>query len=111
LGLFGVLTEHAGDLPVGWRQSLALATAIDHRPKLLFLDEPTSGVDPSARRDFWDLIFEFVADGVTAFVTTRFMDEAEHCGRVGIMSYGRLIAMDKPSTLKQNYLSELAWDI
>jgi ABC-2 type transport system ATP-binding protein len=111
LGLRGVLKERAGSLPVGWRQRLALATAIVHRPKLLFLDEPTSGVDPTARRDFWDLIYEFVADGVTAFVTTHYMDEAEYCGRVGIMSTGRLLAMDTPTELKQNYLPGIAWDI
>lgn len=111
LGLHGVLKERAGDLPVGWRQRLALATAIVHNPKLLFLDEPTSGVDPTARRDFWDLIYEFVSDGVTAFVTTHYMDEAEYCGRVGIMSTGFLLAMDTPSALKQNYLPGTAWDI
>ena len=111
LGLRAVLKERAGSLPVGWRQRLALATAIVHRPKLLFLDEPTSGVDPTARRDFWDLIYEFVAEGVTAFVTTHYMDEAEYCGRVGIMSTGRLLAMDTPSALKQNSLPGIAWDI
>jgi ABC-2 type transport system ATP-binding protein len=88
-----------------------LATAIVHRPQLLFLDEPTSGVDPTARRDFWDLIYEFVDEGVTAFVTTHYMDEAEYCNRVGIMSGGRLLAMDSPSELKRETLPGLAWDI
>ena len=111
LGLRGLRKEQAGALPVGWRQRLALATAIVHRPKLLFLDEPTSGVDPTARRDFWDLIYEFVDEGITAFVTTHFMDEAEYCNRVGIMSQGRLLAMDTPSALKENFLSGIAWDI
>jgi len=111
LGLRGVLKDRAGELPVGWRQRLALATAIVHRPELLFLDEPTSGVDPTARRDFWDLIYEFVSEGVTAFVTTHYMDEAEYCGRVGIMSYGKLLAMDTPSTLKDDYLPGVAWDV
>ena len=111
LGLRGVLKERAGALPVGWRQRLALATAIVHRPKLLFLDEPTSGVDPTARRDFWDLIYEFVAEGVTAFVTTHYMDEAEYCSRVGIMSYGKLLAMDTPAALKHSALPGLAWDV
>jgi ABC-2 type transport system ATP-binding protein len=106
-----LLEVRAGELPVGWRQRLALATAIVHRPRLLFLDEPTSGVDPTARRDFWDLIYEFVEEGVTAFVTTHFMDEAEYCGRVGIMSGGHLLAMDTTSALKQNYLPGLAWNI
>lgn len=111
LGLQGVLKERAGKLPVGWRQRLALATAIVHRPQLLFLDEPTSGVDPTARRDFWDLIYDFVDEGVTAFVTTHYMDEAEYCNRVGIMSEGRLLAMDSPSVLKRDTLPGLAWDI
>jgi ABC-2 type transport system ATP-binding protein len=111
LGLRGVLRERAGELPVGWRQRLALATAIVHRPQLLFLDEPTSGVDPTARRDFWDLIYEFVAEGVTALVTTHYMDEAEYCNRVGIMSYGKLLAMDTPAALKKNYLPGIAWDV
>ena len=111
LGLGEVQDEWAGDLPVGWRQRLALATAIVHRPQLLFLDEPTSGVDPTARRDFWDLIYEFVEEGVTAFVTTHYMDEAEYCGRVGIMSAGRLLAMGTPSELKEGALSGLTWDV
>lgn len=111
LGLRGVLKERAGELPVGWRQRLALATAIVHRPQLLFLDEPTSGVDPTARRDFWDLIYEFVAEGVTAFVTTHYMDEAEYCSRVGIMSAGKLLAMDTPAMLKREALPGLAWDV
>jgi len=111
LDLMELKGELAGDLPVGWRQRLALGTAIVHRPKLLFLDEPTSGVDPTARRDFWDLIYEFVEEGVTAFVTTHYMDEAEYCGRVGIMSSGRLLAMDTPSALKESALPGLAWDV
>ena len=111
LGLQDVLKERASELPVGWRQRLALAAAIVHRPQLLFLDEPTSGVDPTARRDFWDLIYEFVDQGMTAFVTTHYMDEAEYCSRVGIMSAGRLLAMDTPSTLKRETLLGFAWDI
>jgi ABC-2 type transport system ATP-binding protein len=111
LGLQDVLTERAGELPVGWRQRLALATAIVHHPQLLFLDEPTSGVDPTARRDFWDLIYDFVDEGATAFVTTHYMDEAEYCNKVGIMSDGRLLAMNSPSVLKQETLPGLAWDI
>jgi ABC-2 type transport system ATP-binding protein len=99
------------NLPVGWRQRLALATAIVHQPRLLFLDEPTSGVDPKARRDFWDLIYAVVAQGVTALVTTHYMDEAEYCGRVGIMRDGRLLALDTPSRLKATALAGRAWDI
>jgi ABC-2 type transport system ATP-binding protein len=101
----------AGELPSGWRQRLALATAIVHSPKLLFLDEPTSGVDPTARRAFWDLIYRLVESGVTALVTTHYMDEAEYCGRVAIMSEGKLLAIDAPTALKKNYLPGLAWDI
>jgi ABC-2 type transport system ATP-binding protein len=111
VGLSGLKRERVSSLSTGWRQRLALGTAIVHRPKLLFLDEPTSGVDPTARRAFWDLIYELVAAGVTAFVTTHYMDEAEYCGRVGIMRAGNLLAMDTPSALKQQALPGLAWDI
>ncbi|MEW6717451.1 MAG: ABC transporter ATP-binding protein [Chloroflexota bacterium] len=111
VGLKGMEKERAGALPVGWRQRLALATAIVHSPKLLFLDEPTSGVDPSARQDFWDLIYNLVDEGVTALVTTHYIDEAEYCNRVGIMSLGHLLALDTPSALKRSALSGLAWDV
>jgi len=111
VGLRGHEGHMVSQLSTGWRQRLALATAIVHRPKLLFLDEPTSGVDPAARRAFWDLIYELVDQGVTALVTTHYMDEAEYCGRVGIMRDGRLLAIDTPSTLKQNTLPGLAWDV
>jgi ABC-2 type transport system ATP-binding protein len=111
LGLQDVIKERASELPVGWRQRLALSTAIVHHPQLLFLDEPTSGVDPTARRDFWDLIYDFVDEGVTAFVTTHYMDEAEYCNKVGIMSDGQLLAMNSPTVLKQETLPGLAWDI
>ncbi len=82
-----------------------------HRPQLLFLDEPTSGVDPMARRAFWDLIYALVSEGVTVMVTTHYMDEAEYCGRVGIMQKGKLLAMDLPSTLKTGVLPGQAWDV
>jgi ABC-2 type transport system ATP-binding protein len=110
-GVADLERERVADLPVGWRQRLALATAIVHRPRLLFLDEPTSGVDPLARRAFWDLIYELVESGITAFVTTHFMDEAEYCQRVGIMRAGRLLAMDAPSALKRAALPGRAWDV
>ena len=90
LGLTELSKERVKDLSTGWRQRVALATAIVHQPQLLFLDEPTSGVDPTARRAFWDLIYELVESGVTAFVTTHYMDEAEYCNRVGIMREGKL---------------------
>lgn len=103
--------QRVSELSTGWRQRLALGAAIVHRPRLLFLDEPTSGVDPRARRAFWDLIYNLVESGVTALVTTHYMDEAEYCGRVGIMRNGRLLAVDSPSNLKAHALPGLAWDV
>ena len=103
--------ERVSSLSTGWRQRVALGTAIVHRPRLLFLDEPTSGVDPTARRAFWDLIYNVVEQGVTALVTTHYMDEAEYCGRVGIMRDGRLLAMDTPTRLKETALPGVAWNI
>jgi ABC-2 type transport system ATP-binding protein len=111
VGLSTLQVERVSSLSTGWKQRLALGIAIVHQPRLLFLDEPTSGVDPTARRAFWDLIYEVVARGVTAMVTTHYMDEAEYCGRIGIMRDGRLLAMDSPSALKQHYLPGLAWDV
>lgn len=111
VGLRALEGERVSDLSTGWKQRLALATAIVHQPRLLFLDEPTSGVDPTARRAFWDLIYAVVAQGVTALVTTHYMDEAEYCGRVGIMRDGKLLAMDSPSALKRSALNGLAWDV
>jgi drug efflux transport system ATP-binding protein len=111
VGLQEVMRMRAGELPIGWRQRLALATAIVHQPALLILDEPTSGVDPVARRAFWNLIYELAEQGVTALVTTHYMDEAEYCNRVGIMRRGRLLAVDTPSALKRSALPGLAWDV
>jgi ABC-2 type transport system ATP-binding protein len=91
-------------LPGGGRQRLALACAIVHRPQVLFLDEPTGGVDPQVRREFWEVIYTLARDGVTIFVTTHFMDEAEHCHRIGMMYGGKLIALDAPDTLKQRVI-------
>jgi drug efflux transport system ATP-binding protein len=111
IGLRSLESTRVSDLSTGWKQRLALGTAIVHRPRLLFLDEPTSGVDPTARRAFWDLIYTVVAEGVTALVTTHYMDEAEYCQRVGIMRDGRLLALASPSSLKQHSLPGLAWDV
>jgi len=114
LNLLG-LTEHvstlSGSLSSGWRQRLALGIALVHEPKLLFLDEPTSGVDPTARRAFWDLIYDLASGGVTVFVTTHYMDEAEYCERVGIMRDGKLLAMDTPGNLKKNILMGDVWQV
>src|SRR5437588_7022015 len=86
----------------GWKQRLALGCAILHEPAILFLDEPTSGVDPIARRDFWDLIHELSAAGHTVFVSTHYMDEAEYCHRLALMYRGRIIALDSPEGLKHS---------
>jgi ABC-2 type transport system ATP-binding protein len=111
VGLQHLVRDRVDSLSAGWRQRLALATAIVHQPRLLFLDEPTSGVDPRARRAFWDLIYAVVEQGVTALVTTHYMDEAEYCGRVGIMRAGQLLAFDAPSALKETALPGVVWDV
>lgn len=111
IGLRDLLRERVSSLSTGWRQRLALGTAIVHSPSLLFLDEPTSGVDPAARRSFWNLIYSLVEQGVTALVTTHYMDEAEYCGRVGMMRDGRLLAIDTPSAIKAHAIPGLAWDV
>jgi len=111
LGLRTLAQERVKGLSTGWRQRVALATAIIHQPQLLFLDEPTSGVDPTARRDFWDLLYTLVEEGVTAFVTTHYMDEAEYCTRVGIMRNGKLLAMDTPPNLSLDYLPGPVYEV
>ncbi len=93
-----------GSLPGGWRQRVSLASAMLHQPQILFLDEPTAGVDPASRRDFWRIIRDLAAQGTTIFVTTHYMDEAEYCDRVGLMVDGRLSALDTPAALKQRFV-------
>ena len=90
-----------GTLPGGWKQRLALGCAVLHRPPILFLDEPTSGVDPISRRQFWDLIHQMSAEGVTVFVTTHYMEEAEYCNRLAMIDRGKLVALGTPTELKQ----------
>jgi len=92
-----------GSVPLGWKQKLAFAIAIMHDPKIVFLDEPTSGVDPLTRRQFWDLIYETAKRGITVFLITHYMDEAEYCERVSIMVDGRIEALDTPKALKEQF--------
>jgi ABC-2 type transport system ATP-binding protein len=90
-------------LPLGWKQKLAFSVSIFHEPKIVFLDEPTGGVDPATRRQFWELIYDASERGITAFVTTHYMDEAEYCNRVSIMVDGKITALDTPCNLKQRF--------
>ncbi len=103
-GLRGHENELTANLSGGWRQRLALGCAIVHRPRVLFLDEPTAGVDPISRREFWELIYSMAREGVTILVTTHYMDEAELCQRVGFISQGKLLALDTPDRLKETQM-------
>jgi ABC-2 type transport system ATP-binding protein len=111
VGLKGHESTLTRDMSTGWRQRLSLGIALVHEPKLLFLDEPTSGVDPTARRAFWDLIYELAEGGVTILVTTHYMDEAEYCERVGVMRDGKLLAMDTPTNLKRSIITGDVWEV
>ena len=103
-GLEGREQAPTGALPVGWKQRLALGCAVLHRPPILFLDEPTSGVDPVSRRHFWELIHQMVAEGITVFDTTHYMDEAEYCNRLVLIDRGRIVAMGTPTELKSQHM-------
>jgi ABC-2 type transport system ATP-binding protein len=103
LGLTRAARDLVRDIPLGWRQKLAFSVALLHEPRIVFLDEPTSGVDPITRRQFWELIYEAASAGTTVFVTTHYMDEAEYCDRISIMVAGRIGAIGTPSELKQQF--------
>ena len=106
LGMLGMQSEKdkfAGDLPLGWKQKLAFSIALIHGPEIIFLDEPTGGVDPETRRRFWEMIYDTAEKGVTVFVTTHYMDAAEYCDRVSVMVDGKIAAMDSPAGLKSGY--------
>lgn len=106
LGLTAEAKKLVGALPLGWKQKLAFSVAIFHQPRIVFLDEPTGGVDPVTRRQFWDMIYEAAASGITIFVTTHYMDEAEYCNRVTIMVDGKIEALDSPANLKAQFKAE-----
>jgi ABC-2 type transport system ATP-binding protein len=103
LGLQHEMKKLVGALPLGWKQKLSFSVAVLHQPQVVFLDEPTGGVDPITRRQFWDLIYAASARGMTIFVTTHYMDEAEYCHRISIMVDGSIEALDTPSNLKQQF--------
>jgi len=103
LGLTSVQKQLVVDLPLGWKQKLSFSIAIIHQPKIVFLDEPTGGVDPLTRRQFWELIYEAAHNGITVFVTTHYMDEAEYCDRLSIMVDGKIKALDTPKNLKTEF--------
>ena len=106
LGMEDVRNSFVDSLPLGWKQKLSFSIAMIHNPRIVFLDEPTGGVDPETRRRFWELIYEATSGGVTVFVTTHYMDEAEYCDRVSIMVDGRIEALDSPAALKEKYGAE-----
>ena len=103
LGMEEWKNSMVGDIPQGWKQKLAFSIAMIHEPKIVFLDEPTGGVDPETRRKFWEMIYDASEKGITIFVTTHYMDEAEYCNRVSIMVDGRIEAIDSPMALKKRY--------
>lgn len=103
LGMENMRRTLVKDIPVGWKQKLAFATSTIHKPEVVFLDEPTGGVDPVTRRKFWELIYKASSDGMTVFVTTHYLDEAEYCNHISIMVDGKISALDSPAALKEKY--------
>jgi ABC-2 type transport system ATP-binding protein len=110
-GLMDRRNSMTGDLPGGLKQRLALGCALLHEPPIIFLDEPTSGVDPGTRRNFWDLIYTLADRGVTVFVTTHYMEEAEYCNRIALIDRGRLIALGSPEELKRKHLEGAIYEV
>ncbi|CAN5379011.1 hypothetical protein BH09GEM1_BH09GEM1_05470 [soil metagenome] len=111
LGITDSAADLVGTLPLGWKQKLAFSVALLHEPKIVFLDEPTGGVDPITRRQFWELIYAAAARGTTVFVTTHYMDEAEYCDRISIMVDGRIAALGTPPELKARYHASSVDDV
>ena len=111
LNLQKIVNELVGSLPLGWKQKLAFSVALLHNPKVVFLDEPTGGVDPITRRQFWEMIYKTAHNGTTVFVTTHYMDEAEYCDRVSIMVDGKIEALDTPKKLKEQFKAENMNDV
>ena len=111
LGLQEVANSLVGSLPLGWKQKLAFSISLLHEPKIVFLDEPTGGVDPITRRQFWEMIYKAAHNGTTIFVTTHYMDEAEYCDRVSIMVNGKIEALDTPKKLKEQYKTNTMNDV
>ena len=111
LGLKDLTDQLVGSLPLGWKQKIAFSVSLLHEPKIVFLDEPTGGVDPITRRQFWEMIYKSANKGTTIFVTTHYMDEAEYCDRVSIMVKGKIEALDSPKNLKEQYGAETMNDV
>ncbi|TPV32948.1 ABC transporter ATP-binding protein [Paucihalobacter ruber] len=111
LGLVDVTNSLVSSLPLGWKQKLAFSVSLIHNPKIVFLDEPTGGVDPITRRQFWEMIYNAAHKGTTIFVTTHYMDEAEYCDRVSIMVNGKIEALDTPKKLKEQYKTDSMNDV
>ncbi|TYB76309.1 ABC transporter ATP-binding protein [Bizionia myxarmorum] len=111
LGLEDVASQLVGSLPLGWKQKLSFSVALIHDPKIVFLDEPTGGVDPITRRQFWEMIYRASSQGTTIFVTTHYMDEAEYCDRVSIMVNGKIEALDTPKKLKEQFHADNMNDV